>query len=115
MVGQLHQCVADHRVVSETLGAGEHPLVHRFLQRPHLRGQLLAEPLRIVDQIAGVDVEEAGQRRTGGIGQVRPPSALDLGEVGLAQLHPMLALDGVDHGLLGQLPVEPPKGSLDRA
>ncbi len=70
---------------------------------------------RIVDEIAGVDLEEAGQSHAGRVGQVRALAALDLREVGLADVNAELFADGVGDGLLRQLAVLPAERAFNVA
>src|SRR5439155_16769912 len=106
---------ADLRMAAEALGAADQPEVEPVLQRAGVRGELVVKALGIVDQIAGVDVEELGQDEARRVGQVAAGSALDLGQVRLADRPPVLLLELAHDLELGDVPAEAAEDALDLA
>src|SRR3989442_10575273 len=83
---------AQLRMAAETLGAADQPEVEPVLQRARVRGELVVKALGIVDQVAGVNVEELRQEEARRVAQVAAGAALDLGQVRLAGRAPVLLL-----------------------
>ena len=84
VVGQGEERVAEIAVAVEALGSGDEPEVEFVFIGAEVGDELGVVALGVVDEVAGVDVEELGEEQAGGVGEVGACSALDLGEVGLA-------------------------------
>ena len=67
------------------------PQIELVFQVAHLAQQLGVVALRIVHQVARVNLEKLGQDLPRRIRQVRPRAALNLREITLAQLRPVSA------------------------
>src|SRR5438034_5487571 len=106
---------ADLRMAAEARGAADQPEVEPILQRAGIRGELVVKALGIVDQVAGVNVEELRQQEARRVGQVAARPTLDLGQVRLAERPPVL-LRELAHDLeLGDVPPEATQDPLDLA
>src|SRR5438132_14380065 len=102
-------------MAAEAFGAADQPEVEPVLQGAGVRGELVVKALRIVDQVAGVDIEKLRQDEARRVGQVAAGSALDLGQVRLADRPPVL-LPELAHDLeLGDVPAEATQDALDLA
>ena len=84
VVGEGEERLAEVGVAAEALGAGDEPEVELVFVGAEVGDELGVVALGVVDEVAGVDFEELREEQAGGVGEVRAGSALDLGEVGLA-------------------------------
>src|SRR5262245_28526564 len=71
-------------IAAEALGAVDEPEVELVLESSDLRGQLRVEALGIVDEVSGMDLEEAREQQPRLVRQVRAAAALDLRQIRLA-------------------------------
>jgi len=74
--------------------------------------------LGVVDEVAGVNLEELREEETGGVGEMRAGSAFDLREIGLTEGGlavgcPGVGLDGPDELLLSHCAIEAAEVALD--
>ena len=76
--------MAEVVVAAEALGAGDEPEVELVFVGAEVGDELGVVALGVVDEIAGVDLEELCEEQAGGVGEVGAGSALDLREIGLA-------------------------------
>src|SRR5437867_879367 len=115
MFRQFEKGIADVRMICELLGPADQPEVEIVFERPDVGRQFRVKNLGIVDEIAGMDFEELGERHPRGVRQMWPRAALDLREVGLADRDAHLALDRIRERLLGHFAVEATESALDIA
>src|SRR5438552_4078995 len=114
MLGDVEESAAQLGVVAELLGAVDEPEVELLVDvaaRPDRQVRLL----EVVDEVAGMDLEEAGQRLPRAAGEVEPGAVLDLGEVGLADAPSELVAYGVGDLGLGHLAAEAAGGPFEEA
>src|SRR5215471_21065453 len=114
MLGDGEQRAADLGVAAETFGAVDEPEVELVLEAADLRGQLGVEALRIVDEVAGMHLEEAREQKPRLVRQVRTPAALDLRQIGLADRVLQLGADRARNLGLAHVAVQAAQGALDR-
>ena len=114
MVRHGEKRLAERRIATEALGAADQPEIELVLRGAQVGDELRVIALRIVDQIAGVDLEELREEQARRVGQVRARAALDLREIRLADrgfarllAGGVLLLDGADQLLLSHGTVEP--------
>ena len=122
VVGQNKERLAECGVATEALGAGNEPEVELVLDGAEVGEEFGVVALGVVDEIAGVDLEEFGEQKARGVGEVWAGAAFDLGEIGLANgglaglfAGAILLLDGADQLLLGHSAVEAAEITLDFA
>ena len=114
MVGEGEECLAEVGVATETFGAGDEPEVELVFGGAEVGEKLGVVALGVVDEVAWVDFEELREEESGGVGEVWACSALDLGEVGLADGFAVaFGLDGADELLLGHGAVEAAEVAFD--
>src|SRR5688500_2851831 len=80
--GDGQQCPAEGAILLERLSSIDEPVIDAvvmFVALLRWRGRALIE---IVDEVAGVDLEEPGQDLPGVGREMAPRTALDLGEIG---------------------------------
>jgi hypothetical protein len=113
VVGEGEECVAEIVVAVEALGSGDEPEVEFVFVGAEVGDELGVVALGVVDEVAGVDFEELCEEQAGGVGEVGAGSALDLGEIGLADgglfaavFRGIFGLDGSYEFLLGHGAVE---------
>src|SRR5262252_6617809 len=114
MLCDLQQGVMNLCVAGKAFGPADQPEVELVLPSPDVGDQLRVEALGVVDQITGVNLEEARQEHPARVRQVRPPAALDLREVRLADRLTELVGHRARHLGLGHLTVEAAERSLDQ-
>ena len=120
MLGRGKQRTTKLGIAAETLRARDQPQIELVfirapIERPRFGEQLCVVALRVVDQVAGMHLEEACQQQPGGVGQVRARAALDLREVGLADRRVHLLANGAHQFLLRHGAVESAEGAFDFA
>ena len=120
MIGDGEECLREVGVATKALGSGDEPEIEFVLGGSEVRDQLGVVALGVVDEVAGVDLEELRKQQTGGVGEVGACSTLDLREVGLADaavpVRPLgISLDGADELLLGHGAVEAAEVAFDFA
>jgi hypothetical protein len=112
VAGKGEEGVSQRGVTAEAFRTGDEPEVELVLEGTGVREEGGAVAFGVVDEVAGVDLEEAREQEAGGVGEVGAGSGLDLGDVGLGQGGSGVRLDGADELLLGHGAVEAAEGSL---
>ena len=120
VVGYSKEGLTEIGVTAEALGPSDEPEVELVLCGAKVGDKLGVVALGIVDQVAGVDLEELRQEQSGGVGEMGASSAFDLRKVGLtngglAVGCPRIGLDGADQLLLGHSTIEAAEIALDFA
>ncbi len=116
VVGEGEESAAELGVAAaKRFGSGDEPEVELVFDE--LGGaELGLEVFGVVDEVAGVDLEEAREQQAGGVGEVGAGAGFDLREVGLGDgLAAGLVGDGADELLLGHGAVEAAEGAFDFA
>src|SRR5437016_662643 len=101
-----HERAAQLTIIRELLGAVDEPEIELFVDVVPLPERQRRDVLEIVDQVAGMDAEEARQQRARLAGEVAALAALDLRQVRLADAGCELFADGLADLDLGHLAVE---------
>src|SRR4051812_6299003 len=114
VAGQLDQSFVRFGIIMKPLRAADQSEIELVFESAHVRGQLVVIALGIVDQIAGVDLEETGQRHARAVGQMPALAALNLREISLTDGGPKFAGDRFGDCLLSHLAIEPAQGSFNR-
>jgi hypothetical protein len=122
VIGQGKEGLAECGVATEALCAADEPEVELVLDAAEVGEELGVVALGVVDEVAGVDLEELREEQARGVGEVRAGAALDLREIGLADggfaglfAGGVLQLDGADELLLGHGAVDATEVALDFA
>ena len=118
MVGYGEQGLREIGVSAEALRSGDKPEVQFVLSGAEVGDELGVVALGVVDQVAGVDLEELRQEQARGVGEMGPGPAFDLREVGLtdgglAIGGPRIGLDGANELLLSHGAIEAAEVALD--
>src|SRR5664280_1026109 len=113
MFCQLQQRVRHFGVATESLGPADQPQVQLVFHHPHIRGQVLVIPIRVIDEVARMHLEKPCQQQTRLVGQVRPCPALDLRKVRLADALPSFLANRSGEFLLCHLAIEAAKRAFD--
>src|SRR5690349_16723043 len=106
VLGDFQQRIAEPPIVRKLLGTFDQPQIELVVQlapRPHARRGQLVE---IVDEMTGMHAEQARQQQPGIAGHMRARSALELREIGLADLSLLLLADRPGHFGLSHFPAE---------
>ena len=93
MRGETRQRLRQQRVVPEPQGPDPEPRGERLAPPSERGGELLAELVRVIHQVPGMDAEEAGQKQPGLVRHVAPRPTFELGEIGQADPLPGLIAD----------------------
>src|SRR5205085_7399253 len=101
-----HQRAAQLAVVAELLRAVDQPEIELVVDVVPLPGRQRRYVLQIVDQVPGMDAEEARQQRPRVAGEVAALAALNLRQVGLADAAAELLSESLADFDLGHLAVE---------
>src|SRR5260221_14189827 len=88
------------------LGAVYQPEVKPILHRAQVAGQLGVVALGIIDEIARMNLEEAGQQHAGRVGEMRARAAFYLRQIGLTETSAHFLFEGTSEVLLGHLAAE---------
>src|SRR5277367_3273471 len=114
-MGEGEKRLAQVRVAAETLGAGDEPEVELVFGGGKVGEEFGVVAIRVVDEIAGMDLEKPGKEKTSGVGEMRTGAALDLREIGLADggFAVAVGLDGADELLLGHGAIEAAEAAFD--
>jgi hypothetical protein len=119
VVGDGEQCTGEIGVATEAFGAGDEPEVELVLGGSEVGDELGVIALGVVDEVAGMDLKELCEEKAGGVGEMRTCSALDLGEVRLANGSAVgrsgIGLNGADKLLLGHGAIEATEVAFDFA
>lgn len=91
---------AELGIAAEALGAADEPEVELIFESAGVAEELGVVALGVVDEVAGVDLEEFRQDLAGGVGEMGAGAALDLGEVALAKGGAGLLAEEADELLL---------------
>ena len=102
-------------VAGEFLGAVYQPQVKPILHRAQVAGQLGVVALGIVDQVSGMDFEEAGEEHPRGVSKMGAGAAFYLREIGLAEAAADFPFEGAGEILLGHLAAESAQRAFDEA
>ncbi len=86
MFRQREQGLPQLRVAPKPLRSAHQPKIQLVIEHPRFTHQLGVIALGIIDQVAGMHLEELRQQLAGRVGQVRAGATLDLRQVRLAQL-----------------------------
>lgn len=78
MVGDGEQGLAEVGVAPEAFGSGDEPEVEFVLGGTEIGDEFGVVALRIVDEVARVDLEEFREEETGGVGEMGAGSTFDL-------------------------------------
>jgi phosphopantothenoylcysteine decarboxylase / phosphopantothenate---cysteine ligase len=118
VVGYGKEGLREIGIPAEPFCSGDKPEVELVLSGAEVGDKLGMVALGVVDEVAGVDLEELRQEQAGGVGEMGPGSALDLREIGLtdgglAVGGPGIGLDGADELLLGHGAIEAAEVALD--
>jgi len=87
--GQFHQGARELGIVVKALRAGDQPKIELVLGSAQARDELGGVSLRIVDQVARMDLEERRQEHAGRIGQMRPRPIFDLRKIDWLMARPI--------------------------
>ena len=118
MVGYGKEGLTEIGVAAKALRSGDKPEVELVLSGPQVGDELGVVAFGVVDEVAGVDLEELRQEQAGGVRKMGPGSAFDLREIGLtdgglAVGCAGIGLDGADQLLLGHGAIEAAEVALD--
>jgi len=102
-------------IAPESLRSVDEPEIELVLAAAHLGGELGVKTLRVVDEVARMDLEEARKQHPRRVREVRAAAALDLREIGLRQRLPLFGRDGAGELGLRHLAVETAQGAFEEA
>jgi len=122
MIRQRQQSLAECGIATETFNAADQPQVELIFRRSQIGYQLGVIPLRIIDEIAGVNLEELRQQQPRRICQVRTSSTFNLRQIRLADCsftsfftYDIFLLNRPNQLLLSHGAIEAPETALDLA